>query len=220
MNRTGGLCLGRSWGAPTRPGTGRGVLPGWHGGCSEGSPPCPGLCPRRPRPAPLRTGTCGAMAPGPGLRRAPQPLSCGSFAKRLGSSVVGDAPQRPLPACHRPPATQTTATLSSARLAPYRGGRWVGLSQDPGPGPHAREGGCVRGGARRRASRRRWPRGRPPRTYPRAAGALGRGGRSPSARTVPSCKSLPANDRDKYFNGNNRKQLLSSDRGSLTTGDV
>ena len=59
------------------------------------------------------------------------------------------------------------------------------------------------------------PRAMGPCTYHRAAGALGRGGQSPSAHTVPSCRSLRASDRDKDFNGNNRKQLLSSDRGSL-----
>ena len=59
------------------------------------------------------------------------------------------------------------------------------------------------------------PRAMGPCTSHRAAGALGRGGQSPSAHTVPSCRSLRASDRDKDFNGNNRKQLLSSDRGSL-----
>lgn len=59
------------------------------------------------------------------------------------------------------------------------------------------------------------PRAVGPSTYRRAAGALGRGSQSPSAHTVPSCWSLRASDRDKDFNGNNRKQLLSSDRGCL-----
>lgn len=46
-----------------------------------------------------------------------------------------------------------------------------------------------------------------------AAGARGR------ARCHPAT-ACGANERDKYFNGNNRKRLLSSDRGSWTTGDV
>lgn len=209
-----GHCLGCSCGAQARAGTGHRALPGWHSGCGKGSPPVPA-------PAPVPDGSVQPLSvPAWGFTGLPS-HSCGSFVKRSGMSMVGDAPPCPpatSPWPHR--LTAAPAALDTAGLAPCWGGLIRG--QDPSPGPHVREGGSVQGGARRGASRHRQPRPRgcPPRTYPRAAGALGRAGRSPSACAVPSCKSLPANDRDKNFNGNNRKQLLSSDRSSLTTGDV
>lgn len=218
-----------------------GELRGWHGGYGEGSPPCPrpAVPPCWGTPQPLSrlphettgvsaAGRCdnphGAHGSTPRRRRAHEgpftPLS--RFPSRPG-------PRQPPPhggPCPRrghPPAPKATTPLRGRRRPPQprvllATGLW-GRSA-PGRGPRT-PGRRPRVGLARGTELPFPPAtATPPCTYPRAGGAPGRGGRSPSARTVPSCESLRATDRDEYFNGNNRKRLLSSDRGSLTTGDV
>lgn len=182
------------------PGSGS-LLSVFHPQYGHGMPPwkllCCGLCWLAVCCAAVGWHSCGSK----GSPRAPSAQSPGADMLPAQGTAVLPLPSSPGPrGCSIAPH-QGEGAARSAQWC------WGWTPQHPCPAHH-----CPAQVLRRA---RVQPRGVGPCTYRRAAGALGRGGQSPSAHTVPSCRSLWASNRDKDFNGNNRKQLLSSDRGSL-----